>query len=60
MEGHSFWSKCVLLSVYCFKSDKNDVSYWNQKYCWLQNLNFATFTKLNLLMTGMRCVCEWD
>ena len=48
MEGHSFWSKCVLLSVYCFKSDKNDVSYWNQKYCWLQNLNFATFTKLNL------------
>ena len=56
MEWHSFASKCVLLSVYHLKSDKNYVSCWNQKNCLLQHQKFATFTKLNLLMTKMRCV----
>ena len=42
MEGHSFWSKCVLLSVYHLKSDKNYVSYWNQKIvcCNIKIFNF--------------------
>ena len=51
MEWHSFGSKCVLLSVYHLKSDKNYDSYWNQKSIVGEHQNLATFTKLNLLMT---------
>ena len=59
MEGHSFWSKCVLLSVYCFKSEKNDVSYWNQKYCfcYIKILQLSP----NWTYSWPRCsVCGWD